>query len=53
MRPLAEASSHAGRQRNARLAKLVAQAVGRSQRIFPPLLAAAFEQIDLLCLRLK
>ncbi len=53
VRAFAECPSHARRQLDARLAELVAQAVGGGQRIFPALLAAAFEQVDLLRLRFK
>ena len=42
-----------GGQRDAGLAELVAQAVGGRQRIFPALLAAAFQQIDLFGLRFE
>ena len=53
MRPLAETPSHARSQRNTGLAKFVAQAVRRSQRVFPALLAVAIQQINLLRLGLK
>ena len=46
--PLAESSAHAGRQFDAGFAKLVAQAVGGGHRVFPALLAVAFEQVDLI-----
>ena len=48
---LAEASAHAGSQAHAGFAELVAQAVGGGHRVFPALLAIAFEQIDLIGLR--
>ncbi len=53
MRPLAETASHARSQRNAGFAKFVAQAVGRSQRVFPALLSVGIQQINLLRLGFK
>ncbi len=53
MRAFAEPSPHPRCQGDAGLAELVTQAVGRGQRVFPALLAAAFKQVDLLRLRLE
>ena len=53
MRPLAETPSHPRSQRNAGLAKFVAQAIRRSQSVFPALLAVTIQQINLLSLPLK
>src|ERR1035441_9085091 len=44
----AEASAHAGCEAYAGFAEFVAQAIGGGHRIFPSLLAVAFEQVDLI-----
>src|ERR1700722_4198220 len=53
MRPFTERSAKPRRQANTRLAEFVAQPVSCGQRVFPALLAIAFEQVDLLRLRCK
>jgi hypothetical protein len=53
MSSLAEVPSHPRSQLYTRLAKLISQAISRSQSIFPSLLAASFEQADLFGLRFK
>lgn len=51
MGALAKAAAEAGGQSDTGFSKLVAQLVGRGQCIFPPLLAAAVEQVNLGSLR--
>ena len=48
---LAEASAHSRSQTHGGFSKLVAQTVGRGERIFPALLAIAVEKINLRSLR--